>query len=743
MKRILSVLILFAAFNSVFALPSFDPFADNTADGGTAYTVGSGLAGNNRYITNDWQLVNSNQSSNPEPTIVEGNLTYPDLPTSTGNSISNAPPPTATGRTARLHLRAGTAPPTAYYSLLLKVTDLTNVPDYATNGFIAGFSDTTGTQTGTILRCGGRLVFKKLNTGYVVGIGKGTTLTDYVYDTVERAIGDVVFVVVGYSRPGGATNVSLWVNPPSESFGAITPPTPTVSVPQGVATGDMNAGGIAAFVLSCQQYAMPSCIIDEVRVATNWGFVTGGNPTFPVSITSDPASRNVKTGDRVGFVLSHNGTSPTFQWRFNGVNIADATNSAYAIASADPTNAGNYTVVISNAVNSLTSAPAALTISATPFSLYETNLIVVRVGDGVQTPIAGGNSVFLDQITTNGTYLNTTFIPDSGSNAIIAPGTDVNGSVLTGTALSRSADKRLMVMAGYNTALGNTTALQTTTAENVPRGIVTIDPAGQVVLALTDTNAYSAGYFRGAASDGTNNFWGSGSIGGTYYFGLSNAAAFVQTIFPNTRSVDIFNGNLYSLASASGANGLQKFTGLPTTDQGIVPNMLPGFSSVTTTDFAVNPADTLIHLTASATIQRWEYDGTTWTNPYVINLPGPGRYLTVDYNQSPPVIYVDTGDGQLLRVVDTGPASASTLLASSGPNQLFKGIRFGPSTTVSVPQPVLLFGTDGNNLILNWSGAHTLQSSTNVTGTYVDVPSASSPYTNSTTASQQFFRLRD
>ena len=38
--------------------------------------------------------------------------------------------------------------------------------------------------------------------------------------------------------------------------------------------------------------------IDEVRVATNWGNVTGGTPTLPVTISSDPASRTVKAGDR-------------------------------------------------------------------------------------------------------------------------------------------------------------------------------------------------------------------------------------------------------------------------------------------------------------------------------------------------------------------------------------------------------------------------------------------------------------
>src|SRR5207249_3311181 len=164
------------------------------------------------------------------------------------------------------------------------------------------------------------------------------------------------------------------------------------SVPQGASAGDLNANGARAFVLSCQFTTIPSCIIDELRVSTNWAIVTGGNPTFPISITSQPASRTVKVGDRVAFVVGADGTSPKYQWRFNGTNISGATNAAYAIASADMTNAGSYSVVVSNIANAVTSAPAAiLTVSTTSFQLYPTNLVVVRVGDGSQTLTTSGN----------------------------------------------------------------------------------------------------------------------------------------------------------------------------------------------------------------------------------------------------------------------------------------------------------------------------------------------------------------
>jgi hypothetical protein len=48
------------------------------------------------------------------------------------------------------------------------------------------------------------------------------------------------------------------------------------------------------------------------------------------------------------------------------------------------------------------------------------------------------------------------------------------------------------------------------------------------------------------------------------------------------------------------------------------------------------------------------------------------------------------------------------------------------------------------NGVLSWTGAFTLQSATNVAGPYLDVPGATSPYTNDSGAlPQQFFRLRN
>ena len=63
-------------------------------------------------------------------------------------------------------------------------------------------------------------------------------------------------------------------------------------------------------------------------------------------------------------------------------------------------------------------------------------------------------------------------------------------------------------------------------------------------------------------------------------------------------------------------------------------------------------------------------------------------------------------------------------------------------TNLFVP-PTLLMQRAGTNAVLTWSGTFTLQTATNLTAGFTDVPGAASPYTNSITADpQRFFRLR-
>lgn len=110
----------------------------------------------------------------------------------------------------------------------------------------------------------------------------------------------------------------------------------------------------------------------DVVVSNFVGTATSSSATLTVvdqvapNITVQPVSQTVFAGQTVNFTVIATGTAPlTYQWRKDGTNLVGATSSTYSLAGVQTNQAGNYTVVVSNAVGSVTSAPpAVLTVSA-------------------------------------------------------------------------------------------------------------------------------------------------------------------------------------------------------------------------------------------------------------------------------------------------------------------------------------------------------------------------------------------
>lgn len=93
----------------------------------------------------------------------------------------------------------------------------------------------------------------------------------------------------------------------------------------------------------------------------------------PPSIVTPPQSLTVSNGLNASFSVVAAGSAPlAYQWDFNGAPLPGATSSSLTITNVQPASQGNYTVVVSNAVNSITSTAAHLTVqtaAAGPFQL--------------------------------------------------------------------------------------------------------------------------------------------------------------------------------------------------------------------------------------------------------------------------------------------------------------------------------------------------------------------------------------
>jgi hypothetical protein len=84
------------------------------------------------------------------------------------------------------------------------------------------------------------------------------------------------------------------------------------------------------------------------------------------AIQTQPQSQTVTAGNSVQFTVTASGRPAvtSYQWYFNGMAIGGATSTTYNLSNAQSGNAGNYTVVVSNVVNSVTSNAAILAVNA-------------------------------------------------------------------------------------------------------------------------------------------------------------------------------------------------------------------------------------------------------------------------------------------------------------------------------------------------------------------------------------------
>ncbi|EEF59906.1 beta strand repeat-containing protein [Pedosphaera parvula] len=137
------------------------------------------------------------------------------------------------------------------------------------------------------------------------------------------------------------------------------------------------------------------------------------------TITSQPASQTVNAGTSVTFSVSATGTAPLrYQWRFNNTNIAGAISSVFTRLNVQTTNAGNYSVVITNLAGTVTSSNALLTVIA------NTNVAPAITTQPQNQTVAVGQSATFSVVATGTAPLlyqwrfNTTNIPGAQGSSL-------------------------------------------------------------------------------------------------------------------------------------------------------------------------------------------------------------------------------------------------------------------------------------------------------------------------------------
>ncbi len=315
------------------------------------------------------------------------------------------------------------------------------------------------------------------------------------------------------------------------------------------------------------------------------------------------------------------------------------------------------------------------------------NLVVLKVGNGVDTLFSLGNPCYIQEYTAFGTLMNTIALPTTGANPYC-----ISGSASSEGQLTRSADGSQVCFAGYKITPPYTMSLSSSSAIAVKRVVAKINQFGTISTAAETSTAFSTNNIRSAVSDGNDNYWAAGGTTGVYHFGsLATDTAIVSSTSTSIRYIAIFNSQLYYITN-KGTFGLYLVgAGTPTTAGQISTNLIATGPTSSPFAFSMNSTSDTCYIaddrvtTSGGGIQKWVKNSGIWTLSYTL---GTGitstvgcRSIAVNWNAPFPIIYATTAEtvlNRIIKIIDNSPTAIATSIAVSPTKTLFRGIAFAP-----------------------------------------------------------------
>ena len=202
-------------------------------------------------------------------------------------------------------------------------------------------------------------------------------LTSVTIPSTVTTIGDGVFLacarLTSVSIPSAVTVIRAGTFLGCSGLTSITIPSAVTSIEEGAfysCTGLRNiyflGNAPTATVTSFQLVTAAGTYQSGTTgwASTYYGLTMSAATAAP-TLTNQPSSTSVTAGNAVSFTVAASGTSPfTYQWKKDGTAITGATSAIYTINAVATSDAGSYTVVVTNSVGAATSTAATLTVTA-------------------------------------------------------------------------------------------------------------------------------------------------------------------------------------------------------------------------------------------------------------------------------------------------------------------------------------------------------------------------------------------
>jgi len=493
--------------------------------------------------------------------------------------------------------------------------------------------------------------------------------------------------------------------------------------------------------------------VDEVAIYTNAltaaqiqlhyavGITNFAVPPIAAYVVTDPAPTSAYAGRTATFSVDADGTTPLFyQWYKGNTLIPGAIGDILSFTCAYADNGTTYEVVVTNLYGSATSAPAALTVM-TDLTLASSPASITRnVGSKAAFIAVPGGALPV----TYQWYKGTTLIPGATNQVLWLSNV-------------QSTDDQTTYYAYIANPWANTNS-DTATLTVVPRA-VTVPITGYAKVVMADD---PVAYWRLDEPDGsTNAVDAAGSFDGAYTPGSGTLTYGVATGIPHETdaAIGVSGGAQVEIPWALELNPHGPFTvevwfepaSLSSTDYRAVSSSEgagPDWDGPNGWFLYQQPDNTLAWVLFS---QGWNaawlggggviqtntwyhavltYDGALFYGYFNGNLAGTAAYDA----------FIPNGDGYTslgFRFDGGGSAFDGALddVAFYNKALTLDQIQAHYNATVN-----LGITRSGNNIILSWPFG-TLQSAPAVTGAYTNVPSATSPLTN-TVSQTKFYRVQ-
>ena len=520
----------------------------------------------------------------------------------------------------------------------------------------------------------------------------------------------------------------LQLNSPSNAVVVLNAPLPQPY------QGNGDQQGLVDFANGYVAFGEPNNGIALYQIT---GFVTNVAPT----ISANPAGATVVQGFDYTLTATAAGTAPlSNQWYFNtNTPIANATNSSLTLTNVQLANAGTYNAIITNLYGRATSSVATVTVLPAAFSQVMTQKW--NLAPGSRNYLANDNNqrgltyvpvservVLVSRTPTNGVHLldaatgadlgdmdQTWSSPGSGTFAINLAGAGDDGAVYVCNLTTSAGTSPFQIFRWPGAS------------NDISQGVAFND--SDYALSLGAGGARLGDTFAARGSSTSTELLAAYRTGtNVVLFTTADGVSFAPNILAVT--------NLPPDATANGFAGL---------------------------GLAFGPTNTFWAKSSGFNLRLVQYDLAALTANVIAtftNLPGVEAPIGAD-NANGLIAAIGVGETpQNLAIYDLGVGIEPSLVD----RELFPSNNANANGTGAASFDISggrLFSLDSNNgiIAMNYAGklhvqevgssqvvtwpvtAATLQSSTNVVGTYVDVAGATSPYTN-TAGGTLFFRLK-